>query len=185
MLEAYDHRILWYRLSDNMTVDKAVDKGIEEASLEDFAIGDHLRVESIEDDRGLYAAEHVYWVGPGTEEERASAGATWDLPEVILPSEARDERPVLRRGPRSAEPKAQASVIETVEPDQPPERTPPERTAPPDTVLDRAREEAGAFVTILPSFSIGARPPAAPISLSPPVGITDCPAAESSSFPPT
>ena len=35
------------------------------------------------------------------------------------------------------------------------------------------------------SAKIGARPPAAPISLRPPVGMTDCPAADSSSLPPT
>ena len=114
VIEADDHRVIWYRLGDKLTVLK---EG-KPAKLEDFALGDYLGVESSSDDEGHLTALEVTWRKEATAADRAAAGRQWDLPRAPAGSAATrqaasierepgDERPVLRRKnpePAAAEP---------------------------------------------------------------------------------
>jgi hypothetical protein len=126
VIEADDHRIVWYRVGDQIEVRKDG----KEADLQSFAPGDRLDVSSTSDDRGHYTATAVRWRSAGTPQDKAAAERTWDLPNETPPARERagapperrdDDRPVLRRRePRPAEP-AQAKA-------EPPES----REKPPD-----------------------------------------------------
>ncbi|MEP7352110.1 MAG: hypothetical protein ABI824_02660 [Acidobacteriota bacterium] len=85
ILEAEDHRIVWYQFDDGIQV---VDGKGAASSLDTFIPGDHLSVDSTEDDAGLFYAEAVHWVSVGLPEERAEARRTWDLPDKIPSPEA-------------------------------------------------------------------------------------------------
>lgn len=62
ILESDDHRILTYRLGDDLRLDESK-----------FHPGDHLIVESVSDDEGRYTATDVEWREPATPEERTAA----------------------------------------------------------------------------------------------------------------
>jgi hypothetical protein len=130
VLEAEDHRIISYRTSDKTTVQKDG----KDAALTSFAAGDHLNVDSTEDEQGYFTAVSVTFDKAGTPQERAAAAATWDLPRLnrSLPAaktasapvrrEPGDERPVLRRNdpPKSDPPNEPPAKEETASAAQPP-----------------------------------------------------------------
>src|SRR6476646_11354129 len=55
VIEADDHRIVWYRLGDKMTVEK---EG-KTSELASFQLGDYLSVDSTSDDEGNFTATSV------------------------------------------------------------------------------------------------------------------------------
>lgn len=71
IIEADDHRIIWYRLGGDVRIDR-----------ENAQPGDHLAVTSTQDDEGMYTATVVEWISAGTPEDRAAAVRTWDLPSA-------------------------------------------------------------------------------------------------------
>jgi hypothetical protein len=104
VLEAEDHRIITYRSTSQLKVDRD-GKQVDLASL---TPGDHLMVDSTEDDAGYFTATEVRWDKAATPEDRAAASETWDLPKLdgrgaagssasSPPREPGDDRPVLRR----------------------------------------------------------------------------------------
>jgi hypothetical protein len=106
VIEPDDHRVVWYRLTDKT----AIQKDGRDADLKTFEVGDHLTVESSEDDLGNFIATSVTWNKAGTREEKAMASRTWDLPAPSTGPLARatttqasrggggdDDRPILRR----------------------------------------------------------------------------------------
>lgn len=104
VLEADDHRIITYRTAGPIKVTRD-GKDVDLASL---SPGDHLIVDSTEDDQGYFTATEVRWDHAASAQDRASASETWDLPRLdgvgsgtssasSPPREAGDDRPVLRR----------------------------------------------------------------------------------------
>jgi len=110
ILEADDHRILTYKTNDRTTVTK----DSKSAVLTAFSAGDHLTVDSTEDDDGYFTATAVRFEKPGTQQDQEAAEQTWDLPTLAqaAPAGGRssgsagrssnrnsddDDRPVLRR----------------------------------------------------------------------------------------
>jgi len=120
VIQCDDHRVIWYRLAPQMTVQKET----KDASLSEFPLGDYLSVDSNSDDDGIMTAVSVTWKKAGSPEDRAEASKTWDLPRIETaaartstksassasspPREAGDERPVLRRKDSPAETPAKA-----------------------------------------------------------------------------
>lgn len=99
-LEAEDHRIVRFQLSENTKYKKADLKDKTELKTSEIKPGDHLTVESVQDDQGYYFALTVIFEKAGSEADRASAS----VPDEILkppgtgPSGTpEDERPRLRR----------------------------------------------------------------------------------------
>ncbi|HSP68460.1 MAG TPA: hypothetical protein VLN48_12075, partial [Bryobacteraceae bacterium] len=117
-IQSDDHRVIWYRLAPQMTVQKET----KDASLSEFALGDYLSVDSNSDDDSIMTAVSVTWKKAGTPEDRAEAAKTWDLPRVETaaarssakstssasspPRDPGDERPVLRRKNPDPQPEA-------------------------------------------------------------------------------
>ena len=109
VIEADDHRIVWYRINEKTTFPK----GGKTADVASFVVGDHVNVDSTEDEQGYLTAMSVTFEKAGTPAEKAAA-QTWDLPRLqgrqaassSTPSSPQrapgDERPVLRR--KSEEP---------------------------------------------------------------------------------
>jgi hypothetical protein len=105
VIEADDHRIITYKLASSTVVQKDM-KNVDIAT---FAAGDHVVVDSSEDDRGYFTATEVRYDHPGTPEEHTAAVETWDLPKLdglaaagtstaSAPNrDPDDDRPVLRR----------------------------------------------------------------------------------------
>ncbi len=62
IVESDDHRILTYRIGDDIRLDESK-----------FHPGDHLIVESVSDDEGFYTATNIEWSEAGKPEERAAA----------------------------------------------------------------------------------------------------------------
>jgi len=163
VIEPDDHRVVWYRLASQLTVQK---EG-KEADLKDFALGDYLSVESNSDDDGIMTAVSATWKKAGTPEDRAEASKTWDLPRPETaargtassspksntnssasspPREPGDDRPVLRRkdpepaptpqsesAPEKPKQVAAAAPPKDEEPDNSP---PPTQMRPPDPKPD-------------------------------------------------
>src|SRR5215471_10281842 len=115
VLEAEDHRIISYRTSDKTKIQKDG----KDAALANLTAGDHLNVDSTEDEQGYFTAVAITFDKAGTPQEQAAALATWDLPSLeptrpVTKSarapvyrEPGDERPVLRRkDPPKEEPPA-------------------------------------------------------------------------------
>jgi len=109
VIEADDHRIIWYKSGDKMTVQKD-GKPVE---LSSFATADHITVDSIADDMGFFTATGVTFNKAGTAREQEQARRTWDLPNLSAKKpvpgkhgDDDDDRPTLRRG---TEPSAAAS----------------------------------------------------------------------------
>jgi hypothetical protein len=141
VIQADDHRVVWYRLAPQLTVRK---EG-KDADLSDFALGDYLSVDSNSDDDGIFTAVAVSWKKAGTPDDRAEAAKDWDLPrfETVArgaakstssasspPRQADDERPVLRR--KDPEPATQ------------PETAPQPEAAPESKTPEKPKEVAAA-----------------------------------------
>jgi hypothetical protein len=105
VIEADDHRVIWYRLTAQTTSQKNGNR----ADVASFQPGDRVNVESSEDDDGNYTATAVEWERAGTADDKAAARETWDMPGLeassSAPSTRRDTagdsdddgRPILRR----------------------------------------------------------------------------------------
>ena len=141
VLEADDHRVITYRTVAQMQVQKD-GKDVDIASL---APGDHLIVDSSQDDRGYFTATEVRFDKAGTPEDRAAASETWDLPKLDGRAAARssaaspqrepgDERPVLRR--RNNDDDSASQQTAQAQPPAPPSTPPAAQTAD-DTVDNR------------------------------------------------
>ena len=156
VLEADDHRIITYR----MYAKTSVQKEGKDAEIASFAAGDHLVVDSSEDDQGYFTAVSVRFQKSGTPAEQAAASAVWDLPKLdgkaaasasapSAPSrEPGDERPVLRRkgeepapqettaqDPSKNDPVKKVEVAKT-EPEEPIDTRPTTTVRPPDPKRD-------------------------------------------------
>ena len=141
ILESDDHRIIWYRIGDDLSISSA-----------DYLPGDHLIVSSNEDEEGNYTAFSVQKGAPATAADRAAAQQTWDLPEgvaAVQSADLRDERPKLTRGKAqpAPEPEQQEPKTEHV-------RTGPMPTRPDDPAIANAREAAATFIESLPRFAV-------------------------------
>ncbi|MEO8096505.1 MAG: hypothetical protein ABI811_02305 [Acidobacteriota bacterium] len=139
IIESTDHRIVWYRLADDLKLER-----------EKFHPGDHLTVISVEDDEGRYTATSAEWVSAATSADRAQAAQSWDLPNDSIVEEKKDERPVLRRG-NAPEPQT-TEVRTSAEPRAP--RSGPGSTRPDDPEITKARAAGAEFVESLPRFSV-------------------------------
>ncbi len=158
VIEPDDHRVVWYRLAPQMTVQK----NGKDADLKDFALGDYLTVNSNSDDDSINTAVSVTWEKAATPEDRAEASKTWDLPRPETaargtassssssrsnssasspPREPGDDRPILRRkddpepAPApAAEPKAEPvpDKPKEVAAAHPPAAAPPPKEEEPD-----------------------------------------------------
>ncbi len=155
VIEADDHRIITYRMSSQTTVEKE-SKTVDIAS---FAPGEHLSVDSTEDDAGYFTAAAVRFDKPATPADRAHASETWDLPRLdgkpavtsaaSASREPGDDRPVLRRKtdsssespaaaaePAPADPvKTQTAKVEDNKTAEPPKNPDDEPDTRPTTVL--------------------------------------------------
>lgn len=148
VLEADDHRIITYRMSAQTTVEN----NGKDADIAKFTPGDHLIVDSTEDDNGFFTATAVKFEKPATPEDRAHAGQTWDLPRLdgrgasasasAPQREPGDDRPVLRRkkddDSKSADaPAPQSAKSEpSKEPEEPIDTRPSTEMRPPDPPRD-------------------------------------------------
>lgn len=142
VIQADDHRIVWYRLAPQMMVQK---EG-KDADLKDFALGDYLSVDSNSDDESIYTAVSVTWKKAGSPEDVIEASKNWDLPKIETvgrsaprttssasspPREPGDDRPVMRRkdsAPAAApepepQPEKQKETAKVEEPDNAPPAT--------------------------------------------------------------
>jgi len=153
VIQADDHRIVWYRLAPQIMVQKDG----KDAELREFALGDYLSVDSNSDDESIKTAVSVIWKKAGTPDDLAEASKNWDLPRIETsaraavktnssasspPRQSDDERPVLRRNDPKPEPspedkpqekndKKEVAIQE--EPDNSP---PPTQMRPPDPKAD-------------------------------------------------
>jgi hypothetical protein len=137
VIEADDHRVIWYRLDDKVEVAKEGKK----AELESFAPGDYLSVDSTPDDAGNFSASSVTWQKAATPQDKLAAARTWDLPPLRNASPraagtaraSDDDRPVLRRksGAGAPEPEKKPEAKETAAAQQP---EPEEDTRPTTTI---------------------------------------------------
>jgi hypothetical protein len=119
VIEADDHRIVWFHI----TAQTAADKNGAKTDPGAFAPGDRVSVDATEDDGGNLTAVNVSWSREGSPSERAAARETWDLPGVSSGSapagNARrdassniddDDRPILRRQNGDAAPGGNAQA---------------------------------------------------------------------------
>jgi len=79
-LEAEDHRIVRFQLNENTKYKKADLKDTTEFKTSELKPGDHLTVESVQNDQGYFFALNVIFEKAGSEADRASAG----VPDEIL-----------------------------------------------------------------------------------------------------
>src|SRR5580704_7193882 len=104
VIEATDHRIIWYRVNSTTKFMK----NNKEVDSTNFTPGDHVTLDSTSDDEEMYTAVEVRFDKEGTPEERAKAPDDWDLPKLVggpvgkggsapVQREPGDDRPVLRR----------------------------------------------------------------------------------------
>ena len=110
IVEAEDHRIVRFQLSENTKYKKADLKDKVELKTSEMRPGDHLTVESVQDDQGYFFALNVIFDKAGSEADRASAS----VPDEILtvpgtgPSGTpEDERPHLKRAGSNEGPKGE------------------------------------------------------------------------------
>lgn len=125
VLEASDHRIITYKITDKTKIERD-GKSAEIAS---FDAGDHLTVDALGDDNGFFTAVGVSFNQAGTVADRAAAARVWDLPRLDGAANAApvkqdpdDARPVLRRpndkradAAPAAEPKQDESLAQKEE----------------------------------------------------------------------
>jgi hypothetical protein len=131
VLEADDHRIITYRTAGALKINRDG----KDVDLSALSPGDHLMVDSTEDDRGYFTATEIRWDKAASAEDRAHASDTWDLPKLdgraggassasSPPRQAGDDRPVLRR--RNSDDSSSADSSSTP---QPPPAAAPQQTA--------------------------------------------------------
>lgn len=132
VIQAYDHRVIWYRLSDRTTYEKAG----QDADLKSFGSGDTLSVDSSADDDGNFTAVAVRWIHAATPDDLVAALQTWDLPNpgaFAPPSNSdsdrhSDGRPILRRKDGHAEKQPAAAHDSSAAPQAAP-AAPPNQSA--------------------------------------------------------
>ncbi len=159
VVEAQDTRIFNLKRSEKTTFTKD-NKPIQPSEIQP---GDHVRVQSKQDDQGFFYAVNVIFSKAGTAEERAAASQP--VEDLTTPKrDDDDERPVLRKkAPAGAEPATETADAEAPRPVAPPPiRSLPEHDEEPAPVLRRRKPgERG------PSTA-PARPPARTASAGPP-----------------
>lgn len=164
VIEADDHRIIWYRITAQTTSRKD-DRSTDVAS---FQPGDRLSVDSSEDNDGNYTATGVEWERAGKPEERAAARETWDLPgpsssqAASNPRSGRrdtvgdtgdDNRPILRRKNDDSAPPPPAPV-------QTQQQPPPAQQAPTQAAAQAPPSSDDDSASTRPATQV--RPPDAP-----------------------
>jgi len=155
VMEAIDHRIVWFRVTQATKFMKN-NKEVDAAA---FTPGDHVTMDSSSDDEDMYSAVEMRFDKEGSGEERAQASETWDLPKLeggpvakgtasaaSAQREPGDDRPILRRansGSEAAEAAketpAKAPVKETAKaqvPEEPVDTRPATTIRPPDPPKD-------------------------------------------------
>jgi hypothetical protein len=79
VVEAMDHRIIWYRVN---TTTKFM-KSNKEVDSTAFGPGDHVTIDSTADDEDMYTATEMRFDSAATAEEKGKASETWDLPALV------------------------------------------------------------------------------------------------------
>jgi hypothetical protein len=143
VMEADDHRIITYLLSSSTTVTRDGKSG----DLATWTPGDHMIVDSTEDDQGYFTATSVKFDKAGTPQERAAASETADLPKLdgmgatagsasAPQREPGDDRPILRRKPDDSASSANSTQPASASPTQPAQPNPDDQidTRPTTTV---------------------------------------------------
>lgn len=138
VIEAADHRVIWYQLSGQLMVRKSG----KDAELSSFGRGDTVSVDSNEDDQGILTATSVSWQKAATPEDLAATDKDWDLPKPPPAGRAStsasspvrdpgDDRPVLRRKDPApdVQPAAQAQPDAAPQPEAAPKQDPPKQVA--------------------------------------------------------
>jgi len=152
VIEAEDHRIITYRTAGAIRVQRDG----KDVDLTSLAPGDHLIVDSTEDNDGYFTATDVKFDKAGTPADRA-ASQTWDLPKLdgraaagysasSPPRQPGDDRPILRRRsddsssstpPQSQPPPPSAQQAPAAQPaDAPVDNRPTTEIKPPDAPRD-------------------------------------------------
>jgi len=125
-IEAEDHRIVRFQLNENTKYKKADLKDKVELKTSEIKPGDHLTVESVQDDQGYFFALNVIFDKAGSEADRGAAS----VPDEILKvpgtgplGTPEDERPRLRRAgsAKEEEPKETKTEASAPAPVEPPE----------------------------------------------------------------
>ena len=112
VIEAEDHRIIWYHVPDKMTYEE----GGKDLDPKELVPGDHVSVDSTADDQDVYTAVTLTRRSVGTSQDRFAASQDWDLPPLFsgqqtasaqtprtVTREPGDDRPVLRRAKPAAD----------------------------------------------------------------------------------
>lgn len=108
VIEADDHRIIWYHVPSRMVYEDSGGKDLDPKSLQP---GDHVSVDSTGDDQDIYTAQSLTRRSVGTAEDRYAVSHDWDLPALFsgqqtassadsprpVTRDPGDDRPVLRR----------------------------------------------------------------------------------------
>jgi hypothetical protein len=121
-LEADDHRIVRFQLSDNTKYKK----GLKDLSPSEIKPGDHLLVESAQDDQGFFFALIVNFEKAGSEADRAAANRPDEilkLPGAGASGTPDDDRPRQRRAGSKTEEKT-AEDSKPAAANTPPDETP-------------------------------------------------------------
>ncbi len=157
VVEAQDTRIFNLKRSEKTTFSKD-NKPMQPSELQP---GDHVLVQSKQDEQGFFYAVHVIFSKAGTAEERAAASQPVD--DLTPKRDDDDERPVLRKkAPAGAE--TPTETAEAVEAEAPrPVAPPPIRSLPQDE-----EEPAPVLRRRKPGERPPARPPARTASAGPP-----------------
>jgi hypothetical protein len=150
VIEATDHRIIWYRVNSTTKFMK----NNKEVDSTNFTPGDHVTLDSTSDDEEMNTAVEVRFDKEGTPEERAKASEDWDLPKLeggpvgkggAVQRDPGDDRPVLRRAnsgddaaQKGAAPAASAPQTATAQqpPPEPEDNRPSTMMKPPDPPKD-------------------------------------------------
>ena len=143
IVESEDHRIAWFRPSDDFTLSGSPSP----------APGDWVTVVGLEDVEGRYSASELRWLSTGSESEKEAALRSWDLPSsAAAPPQPANDRPVIRRGgpPAKSDPPDEPAALER--PTDRPDFAPLDQR-PDDPVIARARDAAASYIETLPSFS--------------------------------
>ncbi len=120
VIQADDHRIVWYRITDRTTFRKE-DKDVDPKQ---WQLGDQIQVDSTSDTDDHFTATAVRYDKEGTAEDRAEARANWDLPHIAsaagpasaAPAKDADGRPRLHRNDQKTADAAAANPKEASEP---------------------------------------------------------------------
>ena len=162
VVEAQDTRVITLKRTENTRFLKD-GKQIKPANLKP---GDHLVVESKQDEQGFLTAVNVVFQKEGTPEERAAAAAPVDVIGPPPRGGDDDERPVLRRrtqpAPESATAQPQPEEAEADRPAPPPKiRSLPQQDQDPAPVLKRRKpgERRASTPAPAPVESAAAAPP--------------------------